>query len=32
MVTNDDGGIGLTGIKVYLYTDGNCNGTLALMS
>lgn len=26
---NDDGGIGLAAIKVYLYTDGNCNGTLA---
>ncbi len=26
---NDDGGIGMPAIKVYLYTDGNCNGTLA---
>lgn len=27
--TNDDGGIGMPAIKVFLYTDGNCNGTLA---
>ena len=25
---NNDGGTGLAGIKVYLYTDGNCNATI----
>lgn len=25
---NNDGGAGLAGVKVYLYTDGNCNGTV----
>ena len=25
---NNDGGAGLAGVKVYLYTDGNCNGTI----
>jgi hypothetical protein len=25
---NNDGGLGLPGIKVYLYTDGNCSGTI----
>jgi hypothetical protein len=25
---NNDGGLGLAGIKVYLYTDGNCSGTI----
>ncbi|HYF30206.1 MAG TPA: Ig-like domain-containing protein [Chitinophagaceae bacterium] len=24
---NDDGALGLAGIKVYLYTDGNCSGS-----
>ncbi len=24
---NNDGGAGLAGVKVYLYTDGNCSGT-----
>src|SRR6185503_5204541 len=25
---NNDGGLGLPGVKVYLYTDGNCSGTI----
>lgn len=25
---NNDGGTGFPGVKVYLYTDGNCNGTI----
>ncbi|MBC7946688.1 MAG: T9SS type A sorting domain-containing protein [Chitinophagaceae bacterium] len=25
---NNDGGSGLPGVKVYLYTDGNCSGTI----
>jgi Bacterial Ig domain/Secretion system C-terminal sorting domain len=25
---NNDGGLGLPNIKVYLYTDGNCSGTI----
>ena len=27
-VVNNDGGLGLPDIKVYLYTDGNCSGTI----
>ncbi len=26
---NNDGGTGLPNVKVYLYTDGNCNGSIA---
>jgi hypothetical protein len=26
---NNDGGAGLTGVKVYLYNDGNCSGTIS---
>ena len=26
---NDDGGLGMENIKVYLYTDGNCSGTIS---
>lgn len=26
---NDDGALGMPDIKVYLYTDGNCSGTIA---
>jgi Bacterial Ig domain/Secretion system C-terminal sorting domain len=25
---NNDGGLGLAGVKVYLYTDGNCSGSI----
>lgn len=25
---NDDGAIGLPGVKIYLYTDGNCSGSI----
>jgi hypothetical protein len=26
--SNNDGGQGLAGVKIYLYTDGNCSGTV----
>ncbi len=27
-IVNNDGGFGLAGVKVYLYTDGDCSGTM----